>query len=87
MTNILANELGPRGISVKVVSPGTTDTELFGHNKTEVQKHLIGKRARSGGWATRKTSLTPWQCSSATTLTGSPARTFGQMVERPEGEV
>jgi 3-oxoacyl-[acyl-carrier protein] reductase len=48
MTHILAKELGPRGITVNVVSPGTTDTQLFGHNKTEEQKHLIGKRAALG---------------------------------------
>ena len=32
-SHVLAKELGPRGITVNVVSPGPTDTELFGQVK------------------------------------------------------
>jgi 3-oxoacyl-[acyl-carrier protein] reductase len=35
LSHVLAKELGPRGITVNVVSPGPTDTELFSSDKTE----------------------------------------------------
>ena len=38
LSHILAKELGSRGITVNVVSPGATDTELFGQGKTEQDK-------------------------------------------------
>src|SRR5205807_374900 len=37
-SHVLAKELGPRNITVNVVSPGPTDTELFGQGKSEEQK-------------------------------------------------
>ena len=41
ITRVLAKELGPRGITVNVVSPGPTDTELFGQDKTEEDKRAV----------------------------------------------
>src|SRR5271166_2699759 len=35
VSHVLAKELGLKGITVNVVSPGPTDTELFGEGKTE----------------------------------------------------
>jgi len=48
ITHVLARELGPRGITVNCVSPGPTDTELFGQGKTEEQKAAFGKAAALG---------------------------------------
>ena len=45
---VLARELGPRGITVNVVSPGPTDTELFGRGKTEEDKRRFGQMAALG---------------------------------------
>lgn len=42
LTHILARELGPRQITVNVVSPGPTDTELFSQGKTEEEKQRLG---------------------------------------------
>ncbi len=48
LTHILARELGPRQITVNVVSPGPTDTELFSQGKTEEEKHRLGQLAALG---------------------------------------
>ena len=48
MSHILAKELGPRGITVKVISPGPTDTELFGQGKTEQDKQRFAQMAALG---------------------------------------
>jgi 3-oxoacyl-[acyl-carrier protein] reductase len=48
ITHVLAKELGPRHITVNCVSPGPTDTELFGEGKTEEQKQALGKMAALG---------------------------------------
>jgi 3-oxoacyl-[acyl-carrier protein] reductase len=48
MSRVLARELGPRGITVNVVSPGTTDTELFGQGKTEQDKQRFAQMAALG---------------------------------------
>jgi 3-oxoacyl-[acyl-carrier protein] reductase len=37
-SHVLAKELGPKNITVNVVSPGPTDTELFSQGKSEEQK-------------------------------------------------
>ena len=42
---VLARELGPKGITVNVVSPGPVDTELFGAGKTEEQKQQFARAA------------------------------------------
>jgi 3-oxoacyl-[acyl-carrier protein] reductase len=47
-SHILAKELGPRGITVNVVSPGPTDTELFGQGKSEEQKQRFAQMAALG---------------------------------------
>ena len=48
LSHILAKELGPRGITVNVVSPGATDTELFGQGKTEQEKQRFAQLAALG---------------------------------------
>jgi 3-oxoacyl-[acyl-carrier protein] reductase len=48
MTRHLAHELGRRGITVNAVSPGPTDTELFGEGKTEAQKQKFSQMAALG---------------------------------------
>ena len=45
---VLAKELGPRGITVNVVSPGPTDTELFGRGKTGDDKRRFAQMAVLG---------------------------------------
>jgi 3-oxoacyl-[acyl-carrier protein] reductase len=47
-SHVLAKELGPKGITVNVVSPGPTDTELFGQGKTEEQKQQFARMAALG---------------------------------------
>ena len=47
-SHVLAKELGPRGITVNVVSPGPTDTELFGQAKTEQDKQRFAQMAALG---------------------------------------
>jgi len=47
-SHVLAKELGPRGITVNVVSPGPTDTELFNQGKTEEQKQRFAQMAALG---------------------------------------
>jgi 3-oxoacyl-[acyl-carrier protein] reductase len=47
-SRVLAKELGPRGITVNVVSPGPTDTELFGQGKTEQDKLRFAQMAALG---------------------------------------
>jgi 3-oxoacyl-[acyl-carrier protein] reductase len=48
LSHILAKELGSRGITVNVVSPGATDTELFGQGKTEQEKQRFAQLAALG---------------------------------------
>jgi 3-oxoacyl-[acyl-carrier protein] reductase len=48
MSHVLAKELGPRGITVNVVSPGPTDTELFAQGKTEQDKQWYAQMAALG---------------------------------------
>ncbi len=48
ITRILAKELGSRRITVNAVSPGPTDTELFGQDKTEQDKQRFGQMAALG---------------------------------------
>jgi 3-oxoacyl-[acyl-carrier protein] reductase len=48
MSHILAKELGPKGITVNVISPGPTDTELFGQGKSEQDKQRFAQMAALG---------------------------------------
>jgi 3-oxoacyl-[acyl-carrier protein] reductase len=48
MSHVLAKELGSRGITVNVVSPGPTDTELFGQGKSEQDKQRSAQMAALG---------------------------------------
>jgi 3-oxoacyl-[acyl-carrier protein] reductase len=47
-SHVLAKELGPQKITVNVVSPGPTDTELFSQGKTEEQKQRFAQMAALG---------------------------------------
>jgi 3-oxoacyl-[acyl-carrier protein] reductase len=47
-SHVLAKELGPRSITVNVVSPGPTDTELFGQGKSEEQRQQFARMAALG---------------------------------------
>ncbi len=48
LSHVLAKELGSRGITVNVVSPGPTDTELFGQGKTDQDKQRFAQMAALG---------------------------------------
>lgn len=48
ITRVLAKELGGRGITVNVISPGPTGTELFMTGKTEEQINSIAQMAALG---------------------------------------
>ncbi|MGI8503938.1 MAG: SDR family oxidoreductase [Hassallia sp.] len=48
MTRVLAKELGTKDITVNVVSPGPTDTELFREGKTEEQINHFAQMAALG---------------------------------------
>jgi 3-oxoacyl-[acyl-carrier protein] reductase len=48
LSHVLAKELGPRGITVNVVSPGLTNTGLFGRGKTEEDKRRFAQLAALG---------------------------------------
>ena len=48
MTRVLAKELGEKDITVNVISPGPTDTELFRQGKTEEQINHFAQMAALG---------------------------------------
>lgn len=48
ITRVLAKEIGGRGITVNVISPGPTDTELFKADKTEEQINRFVQMAALG---------------------------------------
>src|SRR6266498_3341919 len=47
-SHVLAKELGHKGITVNLVSPGPTDTELFGQGKSEEQRQQFARMAALG---------------------------------------
>jgi 3-oxoacyl-[acyl-carrier protein] reductase len=47
-SHVLAKELGPKNITVNVVSPGPTNTELFNQGKSEEQKQRFAQMAALG---------------------------------------
>ena len=47
-SHVLAKELGQKKITVNVVSPGPTDTDLFGQGKSEEQKQRFAQMAALG---------------------------------------
>jgi len=47
-SHVLAKELSPKNITVNVVSPGPTDTELFSQGKSEEQKQRFAQMAALG---------------------------------------
>ena len=51
-SHVLAKELGPRGITVNVVSPGPIDTKLFGQGKTEEDKQRFAQMVALGRFGT-----------------------------------
>lgn len=48
ITHVLAKELGSKGITVNVVSPGPTDTELFREGKSEEAINRLAQMAALG---------------------------------------
>jgi 3-oxoacyl-[acyl-carrier protein] reductase len=48
LSHVLAREFGPKGITVNVVSPGPTDTELFSSDKSEEDKRRFAQMAALG---------------------------------------
>ncbi len=48
ITRVVAKELGSKGITVNVISPGPTDTELFRQGKTEEQINHFAQVAALG---------------------------------------
>ncbi|BAZ65419.1 short-chain dehydrogenase/reductase SDR [Fischerella sp. NIES-4106] len=49
ITRVVAKELGSKGITVNVISPGPTDTELFREGKTEEQINRLTQASALGG--------------------------------------
>jgi 3-oxoacyl-[acyl-carrier protein] reductase len=48
LTRSLAKEIGPKGITVNIISPGPTDTELFSEGKSEQEKQRFAQLAALG---------------------------------------
>jgi 3-oxoacyl-[acyl-carrier protein] reductase len=70
----LSKELGPRGITVNVISPGATDTDGLIMPKEAIEQ-MVGMTPL-GRLGQPPMSRTSWPSSRAMMLAGSPARTF-----------
>jgi NAD(P)-dependent dehydrogenase (short-subunit alcohol dehydrogenase family) len=74
LSRSLAKELGPRGTTVNVVSPGPTDTELFNAGKTEEQRQRLAQASAFGRLVSQPRLPRPSHFWRATRRIGSPAR-------------
>ena len=62
-------------ISVRVASPGPTDTELFSHGKSEEQKQRFAQMAAQGRLTKRSRPSIPTTFSQVSRSTGSRSGT------------
>ncbi len=84
LSHVLAKELGPKGITVNVVSPGPTDTELFGEGKTEQDMQRFAQLAALGRLGQPQDIADVVALWSATTPDGSPDKISGSMAGSSE---
>jgi NAD(P)-dependent dehydrogenase (short-subunit alcohol dehydrogenase family) len=65
VTRVLDRELGPKKITVNVVSPGTMDTALFAQGETEGRKRIRAGWRPCGVWPRRRARPAWWRWRSA----------------------